>query len=541
MPVQKIYLTLSILFVFLVGIGSVFATKSVFEQRLVHSSTYGFPLPYLHDYFQYISMIKNGQQGTLLFHNQFTEENFPPLLLQPHYHLIGLLSSPFHIDQFATYFYAKLFFAALLFLTTIVLIQKIIPYNELRALANILFITATSIYHYELVGNVKSFLEPYSASDWFNVFTKTTLIHAHHYLAITILFLLLFFSAKRPSVPKFWGLTYVLALALVFIHPYVSYVLLLIFLLQSISSFFFNRSSFIGFCMHTGAAIAASLPNIFYIKYILETVWKGETQHVNSSIVWSPPIIPFESYLLNLSPLVFISLITLFQKDTWKKPERSMLVFWAYVPLLFFYLPNIGIPTGGMRLFQTYQHIPLALLSSLALIPLYKYLKKYFILLSIAGAAVSIAYAVPAYQSRFEEFTAVTNRYYNQITMLQLAQPALTFLSTQTPPNSVVATGETIGMMIPAFTNNRVILGHEGNNPDYLRKRNELWGFLGGYVPEANLPAFLDAYHIDYVLYGVDALAFQSMPYASLPYFVPVFESPPITIVKIDRTKFPTK
>jgi hypothetical protein len=125
--------------------------------------------------------------------------------------------------------------------------------------------------------------------------------------------------------------------------------------------------------------------------------------------------------------------------------------------------------------------------------------------------------------------------------MLQLAKPALNFLSEKTPPNSVVATGETIGMMIPAFTNNRVILGHEGNNPDYTRKRNEIWGFLGGYVPESNLPAFLDAYHIDYVLYGVDALAFQSMPYASLPYFVPVFQSPPITIVKIDRSKFPSK
>lgn len=102
-----------------------------------------------------------------------------------------------------------------------------------------------------------------------------------------------------------------------------------------------------------------------------------------------------------------------------------------------------------------------------------------------------------------------------------------------TTGNNAVLAGQIVSNMIPAYSNNRVILGHDSSQVDFGLKLRESMAFFNGMMSIRDVPAFLRAYHIGYIIWGIDAPAFASSPYKDLPIFKAVYAQNGVSVVRV--------
>ena len=98
---------------------------------------------------------------------------------------------------------------------------------------------------------------------------------------------------------------------------------------------------------------------------------------------------------------------------------------------------------------------------------------------------------------------------------------------------SVIVTSERLGQMIPSFTDDRVIIGQQGERGNYVLKRNDVYDFYNGNIPTDKIPDFLRKYHVSYIVFGLDAPAFTDSIYKDLPYFKIASQTDTYTLVRI--------
>lgn len=164
---------------------------------------------YYEDYYEYLSFIKQGEQGHLLISNLFTNDDFnrfftvwwPYSVMGFIFHIFHLIIAPKYIFWIATFL-----FTAIIFILIFIAISKVIPeQNPLdRILAFLLVLFSVSFY--EIF--TKPFLTLYSFDYWYSLgrqYTRFSIAIPHHQIA-TILsligFLILIDTMHNPSLFK---------------------------------------------------------------------------------------------------------------------------------------------------------------------------------------------------------------------------------------------------------------------------------------------------------------------------------------------------
>jgi hypothetical protein len=484
------------------------------------------------DYLQYISIIRSGQEGSIFFINQYSELNHPPMFLQAHYSLLGFITGLFDINPFFAFTLARYIALIALTVATVMLAFRIFkPFYAV--VATMFFLTSTGFY-YVTGSSIFSNNDFETYSHWLNIVKKITLIPPHHYAAVILLIIFCFRGNHITNSPRSLSITFMLMLALSFLHPYVAVFLLYFLLTLTISSLLLERKKASVHVLHTFSSLLAALPGIVYNRYLLIHIWKSSTSAVGGTLAWEPPLFPMNHYLLALGPLFPLAVMSLFYPSTWKNTQTRFLIIWAFVPMMIFYLPDIGIPTGGLRLFQVYQHIPLAFLSVIAVKPFVEkfgnYIGKRLMLLLSAGLMM---FAVPPFINNFIFYSSIHSPYTTMASIIKTHKPLYEFFNTKTPKHSVVMTSEMTGMTIPAFTHNKVILGHDGNNTNYKEKKSQVESFYGNIISPEKLYEFLKKYNTSYIVIDFTTPEFMYSRYEHLPFLQTVFTHDTTTVMRV--------
>ncbi|EFK97936.1 hypothetical protein LDC_0005 [sediment metagenome] len=106
------------------------------------------------------------------------------------------------------------------------------------------------------------------------------------------------------------------------------------------------------------------------------------------------------------------------------------------------------------------------------------------------------------------------------------------YLNKNSPKGSIVLSGEYASMMIPAFTNNFTILGREDSSYNYFSKKMEAFDFLNGKLDEKRSLEYLKKHNISYVIFGIDTIPYNSLPFKSWQSFEEIFREGNVVVVK---------
>ncbi len=487
------------------------------ERHAPGSSWHGFPISEMGDYFHYIYMVRSGSQGQILFHNAYSEESFPLFLNQPFYNLLGLATAPLKVSPYLVYFVSRLISVELLFIAVIYLATWVFGSGNIYVvLAGLIFVTNTSFY--------STSGDPETYSWMFNIFRKFTMLPVHYHVAWSVLILLVIRFSRLLKDRRDYLVTGILGLLLALIHPYIAMTYTYIVWGFGVVRFMMTKTSDKNLWGQILAYSAGAVPVMIYHGWVFATIWKASSATA-TVFQHEVPGIPFINYLLALGPAAILAVTGLIGQIREIRPIYILLLLWAFLPPLLFYAP-LPIPVPYVRLFQIYQHIPLALLAAFAIKKLVNKIPKWRSLVVGLVAGGFLAYGIPAYMQQFSLKTHLSQSFFSYYKILTAGEGVFAYLNKFAGLDSVVLADEKLSSILPTMTNTRVILGHDGDQRNFYEKRGEVRQFFAGEIAHQRIREFLDKYHIGFMIFGLDPVTSLPGVYADLPYWQEVYSEP---------------
>lgn len=485
------------------------------------------------DYHQYIYLLKLGREGHILYHNAYSEETIPDVLLQPIYNIAGFLSRPFPVSLYAVYFAFQTVSLIFLFFCIYLLITKIFQRTSSRLFAAILFFTATGFWY--ITSFSPLIMHSFTLVDYdFDLFLKYHAIPPHHNiaLALIILIFLCLTDGKKRSLTAAGIMAFLLAL----IHPYILAMLLFMLFVNAAVETIIEKKIYNRATKDFIFILLWAIPPLAYQYYLIWFLLRFRTG-VDGVLSFLPRSISWHDYLEALGPIFFAAIPSVLLFAQLKKYSLTRFLFlWAFVPILFFFFPDFHLPFAVWRLFQIYQHIPLAMLTTLWIVRMInpKSLKITIMIIATIGATT---YGILAYTERLNEITLPggLSAHFNYFIPKELTD-VYQFLDTNTPSDSVVIASEWVSNMIPSLTHNRVVIGHLGNNRNYNMKLWEVEHFFSGTLSSDDVRSFLKEHNVSYIIFGFDAPTFIQTSYASLPFLHVIYgDQADVSVVAVSR------
>ncbi len=476
------------------------------------------------DYHQYMYIIKRGMQGHVLYHNAYSEETIPDVFIQPFYHMAGFLFGMIHMSVYDIYFILHLIGFIALFFTIFILIQATIPSETGRVSALLLFISATGFWNISSFSPL-TFVRRYLPDFNFDLFIKYHVMQPHHDVAIALFILSIFYLSQTIYTKKNIVIGGISAALLGLIHPYIQLFLFFVLIVDHLMRLLLLKKEYVQQLKYYIAPILIAVPTSILTYYIFVHVLQFEIG-LKGIVTYLARNQTFNQYILSIGPLVFVSLLSLVCiPQIVHSGLLRLLSIWAYLPFMLFFLPDYHIPINTWRLFQTYQHIPLAILCAYALVYIGRKIPKMTLALPIV-TVLACCYGFPMYAYGFYEAAKPSNKLIWTVEIPLVLIKVCTFLNDTTKPDSVVLAGPQMSNLIPEFSHNRVIIGHNGDNRNFITKYIEIVSFLKGQIPVDAVKPFLERYHVSYIVFGIDAPFFKNSPYATLPFLKEVFVEP---------------
>jgi len=379
-------------------------------------------------------------------------------------------------------------------------------------------------------------IKRYDLADYnFDLFSKFHVIAPHHNIAIALVILVfIVLTSTKHHAGIVAGL---LSLLLGLIHPYIQLMMFLMLFANALIQTILERKLLTRAFRDFFIIIVISSPLIVYYLYLTNVILHF-TVATDGILTFLPRTISFLSYLQALGPLFIFALPSLVF-FIYSKPYSIIrfLLLWAFLPILLFFFPDFHLPFAVWRLSQIYQHIPLAILGAYWVYILIRN-KRFALSLMILVGGITLLYGFTAYNYVFQA-SADTHDAGGYIFTYYVPTPvihAFTYLDRETPRDSVVLASQMVSSMIPSFTHNRVIIGHNGNNRDYYQKLAEANMFFTGTMSYDDAHAYLLKRHVSYIIFGLDMPGFTAMSYANMGFLKLVYGNPyDISVVKVLR------
>ncbi len=241
------------------------------------------------------------------------------------------------------------------------------------------------------------------------------------------------------------------------------------------------------------------------------TIWNAQ------NLTWTPAA---WDVVLALSPALLLAAwgaAAVLRDDV--RPGR-LLVVWLVLGLIFIYLPF-----DLQRRFMLGLYVPAAGLAGYAVDSWRRTRPR----LAHRAASLGLALSLPTLGLLLlVSLFGITTRdpkYY----LPRATQQALAWMAAQTPRDALVLAAPETGMLIPAYTGQRVIYGHPYETPDAEVERAAAEQFFQiGQVNGQPAEKFLDQRQVDFIFYGPEERLLGSLP-AGLP-LVPVYQSGAVTV-----------
>ena len=445
------------------------------------------------DEYVYFSWIRQAKQGHWTFENPYTLEEHRRFSLNPLLLLLGKSAAVFNLSPFLVFNLSRLISGFLLLLVAYQFLSYFVSDFKLR------FFTFLVICFSGGFGFLGSFTRGQS---WLfkNLWASRSITEGLTFtsllfypkstasVALMLSYFLVFFKLLKE--PRFWlfVLGCVLGNLLLLIHPYDVVILLsvpFVFLLLRKS----EKKDWFSLVILS----LTLLPSSFYTFFVSQSdpVYKAWTRVFLSSPSF------FQFFLLYgfLGILAILQVVSYFRQQ--EKKKLAFLVGWfLLLPLL------LKLPVFFQRRLIEGAHIPISILASFFL---FKILKKFkrpdvLFLLSIAFLSPHNIYFL---KSRIDIMENDPKGYYFLSKEKILA---LSWLGKNIVNKNVLAVPDD-GLVIPAFSDNRVYWGHWANTPDSTRKGEVLASFLNKNTPDFERIAFLEAEKIDYFFFKKDKIS----------------------------------
>lgn len=497
------------------------------------------------DTYVYMSMIEEARQGALTFHNLFTSEAHPPVLLNPLWWTLGLIARFFTLDSG---WWMQIARAALIFVTVPAIYLTIALFIKKRAtrlLSLVLAVTVSGLgyLYYRLVD--PSIIPNIFTINFYSTPTDVWLAEAYPQLMflasphfqlslICLLFTFIFFYLGMTNGPKRY-LVYsgLFNLALAIFHPYETVFILFVTLPFTAVLMFWPGTSWRDSGKYLAKfALTASitLPGLLYQAYI----FMG--QPVFKSWAWqSMTISPdYRFYLWGFGifvPLGVLGAIVLF---------RRLNTLWAFLLVwVIITLPLLYSPFPFNRRFIEGIFVPLGILAAVAIVALYEKIsadppwkRRCYLLVMATILLVAI---VPTNSYNWWSFLEVQRVY--QVVPFYLPrdeQAAMDWIKRNTAPGAVILSSHIAGFLIPAFTARPVYIGHDLQTAYFSQKKPLVdWFFQSDASDADQKEDFLWLNNISYLYYGPNERGGGTFNPETKSYLEKVFDRGRVTIYKV--------
>lgn len=501
-----------------------------FHTALRHTpagATYSFAGGYLPDYFQYLGWIKDGLMGHFFLSSRYTDTVSPAVFMQPLFSLTGLTGRLIGVTSAPLlYLYLRLFSLAVFLSSVLLLIRKTFRRVSHRIMALVCFAAATAVWHF----GPRGISDPIPWVSSFSVIGKIDL-PPHHLLALALMTPAVLIASGNSPTRRRTGILIFCTILCGMLNPTALMMLLAIYAVLGVAGLRPGAPAsgrkwlWLLPVFLTGAGV------LLYDYLVFRTVppWSVMYERMKA---FNPPV-GIADYIAALGPALLLGAIGAVSLRG-KNAIHTALVSWAFLPLALFPVRGL-IGINESRLFQSYQYIPLAVLATSGILTLSSLFKR-FIAARLTEACIIgflVVYAAVPFISSVPSLSAVPDPSWFPYYIPSSLAAAFRYLDTHTPAGSVVLAGEYVSAMIPAYSHNRTLIARDDISEDYYTRRDLVFAFLNGQMNTSEAEAFLNGYHVSYVLYGIDAP--PPPPHTAEPYLHPVFEAGGISLMQVKR------
>mgnify|MGYP001436805049 CR=1 FL=1 len=472
------------------------------------------------DYYAYILVINQGRHGSWGEINQFSVEPSTPFTLYTYYLFLGHIAKYIGLSNIAIFHLANALNLFIFYVACNLLIGLFFKKQRYRWLVLLIIFFASPLppLNYPVIGKVikvnidiiwtyldiycRLFPRPHfllgegltiGAIYFFLRYTKET----KHYMAV-ISAALLGTAFVVFAVP---ATIFLMSLGIIFTTYLIS--LCQYFLNQDAENLkitiAFIKKTFFGWIFLFAVSGLAEL----YIYRQLYTLGEPWTRFITwEADTYNPKGYPFTFSVLffsyGLLPLFSIFSLASFIRKL--KIEYFLILLMAIIPPIMYLLAENGfLYINKIRFAYTAPYVFLGIMATDGILKMIKLIKKealisFFIVIFLVNGALGLYF----YWYPFVTFNQIYNDRYIPLKYIY----AMNYLANNTPPFSNVLANYNAGNAIPAFTLNKVFIGHEVATLDFFNKINMVDSFFIGQMSVDIVKDMFNKYSIDYVVWA---------------------------------------
>lgn len=480
---------------------------------------------HIQDYFFYLHLMKQGQDGYWALTSRYTPEHFPPQLVQTTFAILGKFAVLFGNDQMFTYILARTVFGIILAICTSLLAFKIFKKPLPTIIASYFAFFSTGLWRSG--PNFTSIIRPMEYWTEFDALNRATFL-PHHLLALIFMITLIILYTKDPQ--KWNRSTIIKASFCGFLIAVTNPATLITVLFSTL----FANAGFVLYKLikkekpnlliqETKERIIKQAPFFFasgigiLILYNAQSAafpWNDYKKTI-ANLNFKTDIVDF---IFGIGPTMLISFVALIllvakryekTKLTLTAFTGQMLLFWLITPFIgvfgiskiFPRIPNSYFFQSGLYIISS---IFTAFVIYIILGKISNRVIRYFSL-GIACIVCSFYFYMSWQDSYKREINRFTPNIFN-IFIDREIMDGFAWLDKNTPYESVVVTGPYTSLMLPSYTHNRVHSGYRDVNFDATNKEKEQ-DMIFKYQQVDEIKKTLAKYPIRYIFTCYDAPA----------------------------------
>lgn len=462
-------------------IASVVVVGSFFQLFMYLKDTpVGYIYPLVHnyeaDYYWYLSLMRQGWEGSLFVTSRMTSEAFQPMLINTLFPLLGWTARGIGVSLPMMYTAARAVFGWTLLFASYLLAGKLWKDPVKRAVSFALVIGGAPIWYraggvFHQVGEFWTGFDPMLRITWL----------PHHTAANTLLILsLILLSQSR--IPMHTIGAAIAGAASAWLNPASG--LTLVFVASVIG----GKKVY-----DAGIVVAATLVPLVVLYRMAGSVFPWTAFSHWERFVFYPIDVKGYIGVLGVVGIVAIASIPFALKKS--HPLWWGIVAWFLWPFLGVGVLSRWIPLSNGRYLQAAAYIPAAMLATLGIFTLigHRFGK-------IAVVSGIILLSVPAFSASISrQLGYVRSNAFNPLVFVPVnSMKTLDWLARYARPGGVVLAPSSVSSLIPAMTGSRVVLGHPTFTMKKEEKERDVIAFYGSTNSHTPI-GILKRYAVDYV------------------------------------------
>ncbi len=540
----KIILLLSLICIIIISLP--FAYGQLIKGEGNFFSGFNFLSP--HDGYVYYSYIEQIKQGHILIDDLSSGENYPALMFNPFWLLLGFFAEIFSLSSVWAIFLFKIIFIPIFILVIYKFLKYFLP-EDLKKYANwcsvyALFVSGFGYYFIKislLFATKSQLVNNYGVLplDLWNQETNNflALLGFPHIMASIVLLLLIFYyffiSIERNN-KKLAVLAGFFTLLLASFHPYHIVTIYFISLVYLVFLIIIQKSN-VKFLINYFLLVFVSAPSVIYYLLLITLNWQFQMKNLQN-LLFSPSllisVVSFGFVLI----AAFLGLIA-----SWSKKNDNKTIFLTIWIISGFIL--IYSPLTFQRRLNEGLIFPLIIFSFIFLAKIYKLLKAKitinFILQPVFYTILFILFILPNLFIYYENFLFLNYFRFDEgdevaIFLDQETIAAVDWYKNDALYSDLILTSLYSGNYLAGLAGKKVYLAHEIETINYSSKKELVNWFFEKNNEDELKKEFLRNNYISYLYYSEQEKKLGDFQPSQKDYLQPVFENSEVQIYQVN-------